>query len=111
MVFHYNAADVMLQTSYCEASPTVVKEALACEIPVVSTDAGDTKEVISGVAHCALSSEDPVELAAHIMKARGWRASTGRAQLRIQELDLQQVARRLVRVYDKVARRTRVRSA
>jgi glycosyltransferase involved in cell wall biosynthesis len=103
MVYHYNAADVMLQTSFCEASPTVVKEALACEIPVVSTDAGDTRELIEGVAHCALCPEDPVALAKRIVEARGHRALGGRSRLITRELDLAQVARRLVRVYNQVA--------
>jgi len=36
-----NACDVMLLTSYTEASPTVVKEANFCNLPVVSVPVGD----------------------------------------------------------------------
>jgi glycosyltransferase involved in cell wall biosynthesis len=98
----YNAADVVLQTSYCEASPTVVKEALGCEVPVVSTDAGDSRQVMDGVQWCAISGDDPDELAKHLLAARGRRALNARQRLIDQELDLAQVAKRIVGVYEQV---------
>jgi glycosyltransferase involved in cell wall biosynthesis len=47
-----NAADVLLFTSERghEGSPTVIKEALAVNLPVVSVDAGDAREMLDGVA-------------------------------------------------------------
>ena len=44
-----NAADVLILTSYFEGSPTVVKEALCSNVPVISTDVGDVKEVLEMV--------------------------------------------------------------
>jgi len=105
MPYYYNAADVVLQTSYCEASPTVVKEALGCETPVVSTDVGDTREIIDGVEWCAVCPEDPRQLASHLAAARERRARNARDKLLALELDLPQVARRIVAVYEQVAGR------
>lgn len=54
---YLNAADVLILTSRYEGSPTVVKEALACGLPVVSFDVGDVKERIIGVDGCFLCEE------------------------------------------------------
>lgn len=43
----YNIADVFAITSFSEASPNVVREALACGVPVVSVDVGDVRQVIN----------------------------------------------------------------
>jgi glycosyltransferase involved in cell wall biosynthesis len=105
MPLYYNAANVMLQTSFYEASPTVVKEALACEVPVVSTDVGDTREIIHGVPHCFVCAEDARELANRILEANGSRAVGGRAHLLQRGLGLNQVAQRVIEVYDWVLSR------
>ena len=102
MPYYYNASDVMVQTSFFEASPTVVKEALGCEVPVVSTDVGDTREVINGIPCCVVCTEDPAEVALQLLAARGGRAVGAREHLIAQELDLPQVARRIIRIYEQV---------
>jgi len=42
-----NCADVLALTSIREGSPTVVKESLACGVPVVSTDVGDVQTILA----------------------------------------------------------------
>jgi len=63
MPLYMNAADCLLVTSRTEGSPTVVQEAMACNLPVVSVDVGDVRERLAGVKNCAvLPRRDPAAL-------------------------------------------------
>jgi glycosyltransferase involved in cell wall biosynthesis len=42
----YNCADIFALTSHSESSPTVIREALACGVPVVTTNVGDINEIL-----------------------------------------------------------------
>ncbi|MXV64122.1 glycosyltransferase [Natronorubrum sp. JWXQ-INN-674] len=58
MPYYMNASDVLLVTSKRESGPMVVKEAAACNLPVVSTDVGFVRETIEGVTDCLVSDDD-----------------------------------------------------
>lgn len=62
-----NASDAILVTSLHEGSPTIVKEALACNVPVVSVDVGDVKDRIGNVEGCHIAESDPVSLASKLL--------------------------------------------
>ncbi|MFH1943404.1 MAG: glycosyltransferase family 4 protein, partial [bacterium] len=47
-----NAGDVLLITSFFESGPLVAKEALACNLPIVSTDVGNVRELIQNGENC-----------------------------------------------------------
>jgi glycosyltransferase involved in cell wall biosynthesis len=44
---YMNAADCLLLTSDSEGSPNVIKEAMACNCPIVATDVADIKYMLS----------------------------------------------------------------
>lgn len=60
----FQRADLLLMTSLSEGSPQVVKEAMSCNLPVVSTPVGDVNVLLSGVQNSAVAtSHDKEELA------------------------------------------------
>ncbi|PWU19380.1 MAG: hypothetical protein C5B50_06680 [Verrucomicrobia bacterium] len=58
-----HASDALLLTSRHEGSPTIVKEALACGLPIVSVKVGDVPERIEGIEGCYLAEADAADLA------------------------------------------------
>lgn len=98
------AADVLLLTSVHEGSPTVVKEALACNLPVVCTDVGDVRDQLDGVEPSAICASDPSALAAglrHVLTSA--RRSNGRDK--VASLAEPLVAAKVIQVYRNMLQR------
>ncbi|MFP9190333.1 glycosyltransferase [Natronosalvus vescus] len=55
---YMNASDLLLVTSERESGPMVVKEAAACNVPIVSTDVGFVRETVGDVTGCVVSDDD-----------------------------------------------------
>jgi teichuronic acid biosynthesis glycosyltransferase TuaC len=53
-----NACDAAILTSISEGSPQFIKEAMACNCPIVSVDVGDVKKVIDGTYNCYITPYD-----------------------------------------------------
>ena len=68
MPWYYSAADAMILCSDSEGSPTAVKEALACNLPVVSTDVGDVLEIVQGIAGVQICEQTAGSLADGLKK-------------------------------------------
>jgi glycosyltransferase involved in cell wall biosynthesis len=61
-----NCSDLLVLTSVFEGSPTVIKEALACNVPVVSTNCGDVEDVIQDMENCFIAEFNSYDLAQKI---------------------------------------------
>lgn len=95
----YNAADVLLLTSRHEGSNNTVKEAMACNLPVVATRCGDIAERLHGVRWCYICDRDSRELSQRLCEVVTSRQrSNGRESL--QDLTLDRVAQRVKACYE-----------
>ncbi len=96
------AADVLLLTSYCEGSPNVIKEAMACNCPIVSTDVGDVRWVTEGVDGTYVSGkDDPEMLAGCLKKALVFNKRTdGRNRILSVGLTTDATARKIISIYE-----------
>jgi glycosyltransferase involved in cell wall biosynthesis len=94
---------VLLLTSIREGSPQVIKEAMACGCPIVSVDVGDVAERIDGVEGCyVVVSREPKDIALALEKAMANDRTKGREKLLADRLDNEQVAKRIIEIYNKV---------
>ena len=105
---YMNACDAMVFTSMQggEGSPCVVKEALACNMPIVSVAVADVPERLQGVEGCELCPDErPETIAAALGRVlmRGQR-STGRAA--VQSLSEDVLMAQLIEVYRTVLGRS-----
>lgn len=100
-VYYYNAADAVLLTSKWEGSPNVIKEAMACNRPIVSTDVGDVKERLKGVDGCFVAeTRDPQLIADLLHKSMTYNGmNCGRKKLIADGLDNMIVAKELEVIY------------
>jgi teichuronic acid biosynthesis glycosyltransferase TuaC len=98
---YMSACDALILTSMHEGSPNVVKEALACDLPVVSVSVGDVPERLRGVEGCEITDDDPDALAAALGRVlrRGGRVEGRRA---VAHLDERLLTQQVMSVYRSV---------
>jgi glycosyltransferase involved in cell wall biosynthesis len=104
--FYMNSCDAMLMTSLIEGSPNVVKEAMACNLPVVSVTVGDVGELLSGLPGYHVCPRDATVLAAALVELLLHKQEVlGRLALEHKGLDLDRVAWQIRTVYESVLTR------
>jgi teichuronic acid biosynthesis glycosyltransferase TuaC len=94
-----NACDALVFTSYQEGSPNVVKQAMACNLPIVSTDVGDVREILGTTRGCYICKPEVAEFSACLEKIiRSRERTTGRENVR--HLCGPAVAERIISIYE-----------
>jgi len=104
--FYLNACDLLVQTSYQEGSPNIIKEAMACNTPIVTTDCGDVRWVLGDTEGCYITGYQPDQLRAKLEEAVQYARRKGKTRgfERIKQLGLDSasIARKLIHIYEGV---------
>ena len=101
---YMNACDVLVLVSKAEGSPNVIKEAMACNLPIVSTDVGDVTEIIDSTEGCYICDGDPEGVAAQLMNAlRLNKRTDGRKRILSLSMDSREIAKKIVRIYEDIS--------
>lgn len=106
-IYYYNAATLHLLTSDYEGSPNSIKESMACNTPIVSTDVGNVRQMISGASNCIISDQNPLVLAENVIKSINSPNSDLREILIKNQLTKDAKTEELVNIYYKIYEETK----
>lgn len=93
-----NGADCLLLTSDWEGSPTIVQEAMACNLPVLSVDVGDVRERLAAVTPSGIVGRDPAAMARALAELLA-RPARSNGRDFITAVDQHHIARQTLAVY------------
>jgi glycosyltransferase involved in cell wall biosynthesis len=104
---YMNASEAVLMTSAFEASPVTIREALACNVPVICTDVGDVRVVMKDIKGCRIVDATP-EAIASALKTVLHGPRRVEARERMKSYSLETVAQELIALYGEVIERHKV---
>jgi glycosyltransferase involved in cell wall biosynthesis len=101
-----SACDLFALPTKSEGSPQALKEAMACNCPIVATDVADIKHLLGDLEGHYLCSFDPKDVAEKVEKALAFNSRT-KGRERIIELGLTNdlVAKKLVEIYTQILKK------
>lgn len=105
VVQYINASNAIILTSIHEGSPNIVKESMACNVPIVSTNVGDVANVMAHTSGCSVCPAEPLALAQGLEEALNHsQPTTGRMD--IAHLECSVVAPHVLAVYEYALRQS-----
>ena len=93
-----NAANVVLLTSTREGWPNIVKEALACNVPFVSTEVSDLNRIARVEPGCFVSCDSSSSIAECLLTAIDQERPSSLSQ-HVQEMTLEKTGKKLCNIY------------
>jgi glycosyltransferase involved in cell wall biosynthesis len=110
MPLYMNACDLLLLTSRHEGSSNAVKEALACNLPVVSVDVGDIRERLGSVAGCRVTADHEPATIAEALRTVLLEARPVAGRATVMGIDEKVIAKKIIQVYRMAIQRRRERT-
>lgn len=99
----FNACDMLLLPTKSEGSPQVLKEAMACNCPIVATDVADIAYLLQGVTNSYVTTFDPSDVADKIQRVIEYGERTnGRKRIAELKLDNPQVCETILGIYKSI---------
>lgn len=97
-----SACDLFALPSKSEGSPQALKEAMACNCPIIATDIADIKHLLGDLQGHFICSFEPEKFAETLNQALEFQGRTkGRTRIEELGLDNSQVAQKIIAIYEK----------
>lgn len=102
----FNACDMLLLPTKSEGSPQVLKEAMACNCPIVATDVADIAYLLHGVTNSFVTTFDPVDVAEKINRViKCGERTNGRERIEALKLDNPLVCETILGIYKEILKK------
>lgn len=99
-----NASDCILLTSLWEGSPNVIKEAMSCSRPIVSSKVGDVEELLKNTSLSYVVNYKADAIASSIFEILSADSKITNGRENISHLSEKKIADRLIKEYQQVIR-------
>lgn len=105
---YYYAVDVLLLSSIYEGSPNVIKEAMVCNCPIVSTKVGDVEWLFKNLEGCYLSESTKEDFSKNIQLALEFSSkfdrTKGNHQIKKLGIDADSIAKEICNLYSTITK-------
>jgi len=100
MPIYFNASDLLIVASLREGSPNTVKEAMACNRPILASNVGDVKKIVDNTKGCTvLDNWNENDYADKILESLMIGSTTGRERIIKLGLDWNDIAKKIYNIY------------